>query len=146
MILPDLNLLIYAYNSGAPHHVRARKWWDACLAGPAPIGLPWVVVLGFIRICTLSKLHARPMTLAQAVKIVTEWLALSHVHLLDPAPGHFERLGEMLRHLGTAGNLTTDAHLATLATERGYILHTTDADFTRFPALHWVNPLKSEDA
>jgi hypothetical protein len=47
-----------------------------------------------------------------------------------------------LERLGTAGNLTTDAHLAVLAIERGYVLHTTDADFARFPELRWINPCK----
>jgi predicted nucleic acid-binding protein len=47
-----------------------------------------------------------------------------------------------LKGLGSAGNLTTDAHLAALAIERGLILHTTDADFIRFPGLKWRNPLK----
>jgi len=141
MILPDVNLLIYAYNTSAPHHAAARRWWDERLSGDEPVGLAWVVILGFIRINAHAKIHANPMSLQQSTAIVAEWLTLPHFHLVDPAPGHFERLTHNLIHLGTAGNLTTDAHLATLAAERGYVLHTTDADFNRFPVLKWVNPL-----
>ena len=50
-------------------------------------------------------------------------------------------LFHLLRGLGTAGNLTTDAHLAALAMEYQATLHTTDADFARFPGLKWENPL-----
>ncbi len=141
MILPDINVLIYAYNPAAPEHSLARKWWDACLAGEEPVGLAWVVVLGFIRITTLPKLHANPMSAKQACATVAEWLTLPHYHLVNPTPGHFERLSAQFEKIGVAGNMTTDAHLAALASERGYILHTTDADFSRFPGLKWINPL-----
>ena len=68
-------------------------------------------------------------------------LALPHVHIPVPAEGHFSRLRANLENLGTAGNLTTDAHLATLAMERGYTLCSTDTDFARFPGLKWRNPV-----
>ena len=68
------------------------------------------------------------------------WLELPQVHVAQPSDAHFARLRAELERLGTAGNLTTDAHLAALAMERGYILYSTDADFARFPALRWVNP------
>ncbi len=70
-----------------------------------------------------------------------EWLALPQVHIAHPSARHFANLRAALTRLGTGGNLTTDAHLATLAIERGYILYSTDRDFARFPGLRWVNPL-----
>jgi predicted nucleic acid-binding protein len=70
------------------------------------------------------------------------WLALPHVHIAQPADTHFTRLRAELERLGAAANLTTDAHLAVLAMERGYVLYSTDADFARFTALRWVNPCK----
>lgn len=81
------------------------------------------------------------MTPADACSRIEEWLALPHVHIPVPAEGHFSRLRANLENLGTAGNLTTDAHLATLAMERGYTLCSTDPDFARFPGLKWRNPL-----
>lgn len=83
---------------------------------------------------------ARPLPVDDVVRRLGSWLELPHVHIPAPAEGHFGRLSENLRRLGTAGNLTTDAHLATLAMERGYVLYTTDTDFARFPGLRWVNP------
>ncbi|MBX3747365.1 MAG: PIN domain-containing protein [Verrucomicrobiae bacterium] len=142
MILPDINLLIHAHNLESPRHEGARQWWDDALAGTVGIGLAWVTLLGFIRICTHRGILLRPMTPAGACSRVREWLTLPHVHLALPAQGHFERLSAHLSQLGTAGNLTTDAHLATLAMERGYVLCTTDSDFVRFPGLKWRNPLE----
>ena len=81
------------------------------------------------------------MTMEAAVGRVEEWLALPHLHLVHPGQIHFQTWSVLLKGLGTAGNLTTDAHLAALAIGRGLILQTTDADFARFPGLKWNNPL-----
>ncbi len=142
MILPDINLLVHAHHSGSPVHHKARCWWDGVLGGTEGVGLAWVVILGFIRISTHRGILNNPMPVAEATARIDEWLALPHVHIPVPAEGHFSRLQSNLVKLGTAGNLTTDAHLATLAMERGYLLCSTDADFARFPGLRWVNPLK----
>ena len=71
---------------------------------------------------------------------IGSWLELPHVHIPQPSYGHFTALRANLRRLGTAANLTSDAHRATLAVERGYVLYSTDTDFSRFPGLRWVNP------
>ncbi len=135
MILPDINLLIHAHDTGSPRHEAARAWWDDALEGTEGIGLAWVTILGFVRITTHCGILSNPMSPGAACSRVEEWLSLSHVHIPLPADGHFARLRAALESLGTAGNLTTDAHLATLAIERGYVLHTTDTDFARFPGL-----------
>ncbi|MGH8048688.1 MAG: type II toxin-antitoxin system VapC family toxin [Chthoniobacterales bacterium] len=141
MILPDINLLIHAHNSDSPRHAAARGWWDAKLAGSEGVGLAWVVILGFIRITTHASVLTNPWRPDEALSRIEEWLALPHFFIPQPSDRHFERLKSLLEQAGTAGNLTTDAHLAALATERGLILETTDADFARFPGLKWRNPL-----
>jgi hypothetical protein len=106
------------------------------------VALAWVVVLGFVRIGTNPRVFEHPMLPEEALERVSDWLALPHIHLIHPAEHHFEQWSSLLKAIGTAGNLTTDAHLAALAIERGLILHTTDADFARFPGLKWHNPLR----
>ena len=141
MLLPDINLLIYAHNLRATHHQKALEWWNRCLQGAEGVALAWAVVLGFVRIATHPKVFERPMTVEEALGRVEEWLSLPHVHMIDPAQNHFQVWSSLLTHIGTAANMTTDAHLAALAIERGLILHTTDTDFARFPGLKWKNPL-----
>jgi uncharacterized protein len=99
-------------------------------------------MLGFVRITTNRKIVARPLTVEAVTQRLEDWLALPHVHIAAPSDSHFARLRAQLERLGTAGNLTTDAHLAVLAMERGYVLYSTDSDFARLPGLRWVNPCK----
>ena len=146
MIVPDLNLLVHAYNSGSPVHSAARAWWEDLLSSPAPmVGLPWVVVLGYIRLTTHPRIMDHPLTPTSACSDVEAWLAQPQVTFLHPGNRHAAALFHLLRGLGTAGNLTTDAHLAALAMEHQATLHTTDADFARFPGLQWENPLAGAD-
>ncbi len=140
MILPDVNVLVHAHNQDSPVHDLAREWWDACLAGTEGVGLAWVAILGLIRIATHPKILDRPLPVQAVMARVADWLALPHFHVAHPSDRHFVLLQEAFARLGSAGSLTTDAHLAVLAMERGYVLYTTDADFTRFPGLRCANP------
>ena len=99
-------------------------------------------MLGFVRITTNRRVVARPLPVRTIMEQLQAWLALPHVQIAQPSNTHFARLRAELERLGTAGNLTTDAHLAVLAIERGYILYSTDTDFARFSNLRWVNPCK----
>ena len=141
VIVPDVNLLIHAYNTDSAHHAAARAWWEGLLNGTRPVGLAWAVILGFIRITTHRQVLADPLPVAAACAHVRAWLRQPYAVHLDPGPRHAEILFSLLESVGTAGNLTTDAHLAALAIEHQAELHSTDADFARFPGLRWANPL-----
>jgi toxin-antitoxin system PIN domain toxin len=141
MILPDVNLLVYAHNLRAPQHPEAAAWWNSCLQGQEGVALAWVVILGFVRITTHPKIFQNPLPVAESLARVEEWLSLPQVQVIHPPQSHFQTWSAQLNQLASAGNLTTGAHLAALAIERGFTLHTTDADFTRFPGLKWENPL-----
>ena len=52
MILPDVNVLVYAYNQDARHHNILLEWWQATLTGRRPVGLAWSAMLGFLRVST----------------------------------------------------------------------------------------------
>lgn len=144
MIVPDLNLLVYAYNLDAPHHHAARAWWEELLNGQVRVGLPWAVSLGFVRLMTHRTVLARPMAATEAVQRVRDWLARPQVEILDPGPRHLTILEGLLRAAGAAGSLTTDAHLAALAIEHQAELHSNDADFRRFAGLRWFDPIRAE--
>jgi len=138
----DLNLLLYAVNSDAPRHEQAREWWEGLLSSGEVIGLPWTVILGFIRLSTRPGVLPRPLSLEQAVEVVDDWTRQPAVMLLLPGEQHWQILRGLLQFAGTAGNLTTDAHLAALAIEHDALLCSSDSDFARFsPPLRFLNPL-----
>ena len=137
----DLNLLLYAVNRDSPHHGRAKTWLERTLGGNEPAGLPWVVVLGFLRLATSPRVFPQPLAPHQATAVVDGWLARPAVVTLAPGDEHWRILRDLLAGSGAAGNLTTDAHLAALAIEHGAELCSTDGDFARFRQLRWVNPL-----
>lgn len=141
MIVPDVNLLIYAVHRESPDHVVARQWLDTLITGDEPVGLPWAVVLGFTRLVTSARVLERPWAIDDAVALVDAWLAQPAVSLIDPTPRHWSLVRELLITAGRGANLTTDAHLAALCIERGATLHSADNDFARFRALRWINPL-----
>lgn len=141
MILLDANLLLYAVNSDAPLHRKARAWLEQTLSGSEAVALSWNVILAFLRLTTRQGLFRNPLSPDRAFDLVAAWLERPPVTVIDPGPRHFMILRGLLTPLGTAGNLTSDAHLAALAIEHGAELCSCDADFARFPGLHWQNPL-----
>lgn len=141
MIMVDANLLLYAEDSLSEHHHAARSWWDAQLSGVDPVALCWPVLSAFVRIGTNARLHQRPLNLTEAIDRVQSWLEQPCVRLVHPGEQHWLIFQQMLRSGKAAGNLVSDAHLAALAIEYNCVLHSTDADFSRFRGLKWRNPI-----
>jgi toxin-antitoxin system PIN domain toxin len=141
MIIPDVNLLLYAYDSSSPFHSKASAWWQNCLSGSEPIGIPHVVIFAFMRISTSPRVFQNPMTASEAVGHIRSWLKQPQVQVLETGVKHIELTIQLLEHIGTAGNLVTDAQIAVVAIEYDAVLNTTDTDFVRFPNLRWRNPL-----
>jgi toxin-antitoxin system PIN domain toxin len=141
MKLLDVNLLLYAYDLDARKHAAARAWLEEQLSGTETIALPWVVLLGFVRLSTRRATFANPYTPDEALDLVDLWLAQPCATVVHSTERHAAVLRDLIAEVGTAGNLTTAAHLAALAIEHGAQLCSADVDFSRFPGLRWVNPL-----
>ena len=140
MIVPDVNLVVYAYNEDAPFHAAAKAWWERCLSEPEPVGLAWAVMLGFVRLMSNRRVLARPMPAREAAEQCKSWIVQPNVRIILPGPTHMDVLGGLLA--GPMGpNLVTDAHLAALAIEHQAELHSNDGDFARFSGLAWRNPI-----
>jgi len=134
--------MLYAVNRDSPHHERARIWLESSLSGMAPLGLAWIVILGFLRLATRPGIFSQPLGLQEALDVIAGWVHHPGVILIHPGIRHWEVLRSLLEGAGTGGNLTTDAHLAALAVEFDAELHSADNDFARFrPVLSFVNPL-----
>lgn len=141
MRIADVNLLIYAYDETSAHHPRARAWLQDQLSGSETFAFAWIGLLAFVRLATNPRVFRDPLTANEALDLVDAWIAQPCVTVLHPGQRHSTVLRELLEPLGTAGNLTSDAHLAALAIEHGAELCSADADFSRFPGLRWTNPL-----
>jgi toxin-antitoxin system PIN domain toxin len=141
MKVVDLNVLLYTVNRDAKHHAAALRWWEAAINGDEPIGLPWVVLLGFLRIATNAAIFPRALDAEAAIAKVDAWLALATTRMVREKDEHWDVLRSLLADSGAAGNLTTDAHLAALTITHGAVLVSFDGDFARFKGLRWETPL-----
>ena len=142
MIVLDVNLLLYAYDSACAEYKGARAWLETVFSGQEPVGLPWQTVSAFLRIHTNSRLPGDRFNMEQAARVIDQWMELPQVRLLVPGERHWSLYRRMLLEGRVRGPLTTDAELAALTIEYGGVLFTTDRDFARFPGLRWVNPLE----
>ena len=142
MIVPDLNLLLYAYRTQDPNHDAARSWWQGLIDGSKSIGIPWAVAIGFIRLTTHPNSPSGPLPVTLAVQYVSEWFACPHVSPIEPRSQHLMLVAQILKATGVGGNLVTDAHIAACALEYDAEVHSADSDFARFPGLRWHNPLQ----
>lgn len=135
MVIVDANVLLYAKNSASTHHELSAGWLDSNLEGREVIGFPWVVLLAFIRIATSPRIFPDPLQADDATRQVEAWLRAPAAVTVEPTDRHIHLLRGLLGSTGTAGNLTTDAHLAALAVEHGADLVSFDRDMARFPGV-----------
>lgn len=142
MKLIDLNLLLYACDSGALEHPPASTWLTGLMEGTERIGLAWVTLLGFMRLSTAPRILADPYEVREALDIVSGWLSRDNVSIVSPTDRHWTLLSGLLPQHRVRGSLITDAHLAALAIEHGATLCTNDRDFLRFPGLKVEFPLQ----
>jgi toxin-antitoxin system PIN domain toxin len=135
VVVVDANVLLHAVNSESSSHDVARAWLDSALDGAESVGLAWVALLAFIRISTRPGIYPRPLAPADAMDVVEGWLSRPSAVVVEPTPRHAAVLRALLEGAGTAGNLTTDAHLAALALEHKAEIASFDRDFQRFEGL-----------
>lgn len=140
MIIPDANLLLYAYDEKSPFHPQAKLWWESLLSGDEEIGLCSVVIFAFVRIATHARVFENPLHIGEAVEIVRSWLDASPVRLIEPNAEDCLRSLQLLETVGSGGNLTTDAQIAAISERLKAAIHTADTDFARF-GVRWNNPL-----
>ena len=142
MIVPDANLLLYAYDESSPFHEPAKAWCEEVMSGPSPLTLLPAVVFGFVRIATHPRVFKDPFSVSEAADHVRSWLAMRHVQLHEMLPEDVACALGLLEAAGTAGNLTSDAQIAAVALRLDAEVHTADLDFGRFPKVRFLNPLR----
>lgn len=143
-MIVDANILLYARNRADPRHEGARRWLEDALNGPTRVGLPWWTLTAFVRIATNPRAFPRPLSPQDAARQVEEWLDAPRGWLAEPTPRYREVFTALVRAHDVRGPLVTDAQLAALAIDHGVPVVSTDADFARFRAVRWVNPLEAD--
>ena len=143
MILPDVNVLVYAHRRDTPGHLGWLGWLESEINSDSAFGLSDLVVSGFVRIVTHPKVFRSPSTLAQAMTFATQLRRRPNCISVAPGPNHWDIFRRLCESAGARGNLVPDAYLAALAIEHGCEWITADHDFSRFAGLKWRHPLAS---
>ena len=140
MILPDVNIFVYAHRKDVPEHGRYSGWLEAMLNGAAAFGVSDLVLSGFLRIVTHPKVFSDPTPRDIAEAFVDGVRGRPNAVVVRPGDRHWGIFLDLCRRSGARGNLVPDAYLAAMAVESGCEWVTTDRDFARFPGLNWRTP------
>jgi toxin-antitoxin system PIN domain toxin len=140
VLIADANVLLYAVNRSDERNSACRRWIEGALTGSETVGLPWQVLLAFVRLTTRVGLFPQPLAAGDAVGTVQAWLSQPAAVVPAPTSRHLDVLAGLLAGTGTGGNLVSDAHLAALAVEHDATIVTYDRDFGRFAGVRWTEP------
>lgn len=141
MLLPDVNVLIYAHRAESPEHGAYARWLTDTANGHEPFGLSELVLSGVVRIVTNPRVFKTPTPLETALAFVDALLRRPNAVCLRCGPRHFEIFEQLCRETNASGKLVADAYHAALAIEHGCEWVSTDGDFGRFPNLRVRHPL-----
>jgi uncharacterized protein len=141
MILPDVNVLVYAHRGDAPDHARYASWLEGMARGDEAFGLADLVLSGFLRVVTHPRIFTPPTPLEDALAFATALRERPNCVSVVPGPRHWDLFISLCRRSGAKGNLIPDTYLAALAIDSGSEWITTDRGFARFPGLRWRHPL-----
>lgn len=141
MILPDVNVLVYAFRREAEGHDVYAAWLDGARRGTERVALVETVLAGFIRVVSNPRVFADPAPTPVALDFVEALRASPAATPLGSTSAAWDRLrvladGDRL----VRGNFVPDAWLAALALTSGARIATSDAGFARFPGLDWFDP------
>ena len=140
MILPDVNVLIYAFRKDMPQHAVCRPWFDSVISGDARFGISPLTLGAVVRITTDSRIYVQPSTKDEAFRFCDDLLNRAHCQVVEPGERHWDIFRRLCIETDTRGRRVTDAWYAALAIEWGCEWITLDRDYARFPGLKWRAP------
>jgi len=143
VIVPDVNVLVYAHRRESPDHDRYGAWLAQLAAGPQPFGLFDLVGSAFVRIVTNPRIWQQPTRAETAVEFVDRLRARRACRVLLPGQESWALFARLATETNATGKLVADAYLAALTIEHGATLATCDGDFARFAGLRWAHPLQA---
>jgi uncharacterized protein len=141
MMLPDVNVLIYAFRRDLPQHPVCHTWLGTLVSGEARFGLSPMVLSAVVRITTNGRVFRTPSAIAEAFGFCEDLLAQPHCEIVKPGERHWGIFKRLCIETDTRGSRVTDAWFAALAIEWGCEWITLDRDYARFPGLKWQVPI-----
>jgi toxin-antitoxin system PIN domain toxin len=142
MVLPDINVLVYAHRADAPNHGAYRHWLEDTINSDLAYGMADIVLSGFLRVVTHPRIFDPPTEMTVALAFANQVRNQPNCVLVTPGRRHWNIFTSLCEQARVKGNLVPDAYLAALAIESGCEWITTDRDFSRFPDLKWRHPLE----
>jgi len=143
VILPDVNVLIYAFRRDAPHHELSRRWLEAVISSDARFGLSPLVLSAVVRVTTNPRAFANASALEDVFGYCDELMGQPNCQLVTPGERHWDIFSRLCVETETRGTRVSDAWFAALAIEWGCEWISFDRDFARFPGLSWRVPALS---
>jgi toxin-antitoxin system PIN domain toxin len=140
LILPDVNVLIYAFRSDAEKHLEYKSWLESVVNGRSVYGVSPQVLSGVVRVCTHPGIFTRPSSRDETFAFCHALLEQSNATVITPGERHWSIFEMLCGESKATGNLVQDAWFAALAIESGCEWITTDRDYARFPGLDWRSP------
>lgn len=143
MILPDVNVLIYAFRADMPEHTLCRPWLAEVIASDSRFGISPLVLSAVVRVTTNPRSYKVPSTIEEAFQFCEVILSQPHCQIVEPGERHWDIFKRLCIETNTLGSRATDSWFAALAIEWGCEWITLDRDFARFPGLKWRTPSTS---
>jgi uncharacterized protein len=140
MILPDVNVLIYAFRKDVDQHAACRSWLADVVNGEARFGLSPVVLSAVVRVTTNPRIHRMPSSIEEAFGFCEDLLEQPHCQIVEPGERHWGIFRRLCVAADVRGPRVSDAWFAALAIEWGCEWITFDRDYARFPGLKWQVP------
>lgn len=140
MILPDVNILLYAFRPDSVRHDEYRDWLENIVNGAEPFGISPQTLASLIRISTNRRIYLNPSSPAEALEFSGTLLKADHCVPIHAGRRHWVIFEDLCGTLQATGNLVQGAWFAALAIEAGCEWITTDRDYSRFPGLRWREP------
>jgi len=141
MLLPDVNVLLYAFRREFDQHTRYRRWLQTLISGDDRFAMSELVLSSVVRIATTRQIFQVPETTETALAFADSLKSHPQCVLIAPGARHWNIFARLCRDARISGKLVSDAYLAALAIEHGCEWITADRDFSRFPGLRWRHPL-----
>jgi len=141
MILPDVNVLVYAHREDAVDHKQYKLWLEGIIKGGQPYGISDHVLSGFLRIVTHPRVFTPASPIRAAFEFARQIREQPNCRVIALGARHWQLFAGLCQPLSAAGNLIPDVWYAALAIESDCEWITTDRDYEQFPGLRWRHPL-----